>query len=246
MLKMALYVFRLLYDLHCAENRQALLIKIASAREVVMGAPLRVILKRLAFTSAPSNAGVLVLLVHRPNESFFLVPQPLLSSIKAREGSSGDENVQKNDTSLEELHNLASGTHIKDIMSSGQRDALLVFRTLCKDIIATRSLGFLNNGSSSNSSKLIGNVKLPSKKERSSVRLSNWVLDGKLVRSKSQLSKLILNTSESRQSLSKFKPSSSREKGTVVRGASSSRKKFRIRSSIKNFVELGPKDLRKS
>ncbi|GKE10098.1 hypothetical protein Tco_1413649, partial [Tanacetum coccineum] len=40
-----------------------------------MGAPLRVILKRLAFRSTPSNAGVLVPLVHRPNESFFLVPQ---------------------------------------------------------------------------------------------------------------------------------------------------------------------------
>nr|GFB74114.1 hypothetical protein [Tanacetum cinerariifolium] len=58
---------------------------------------------------------------------------PLLSSTKAKEGSSGDENVQKNDTSLEELHNLASGTDIEDIMSSGQRDALLVFCTLCKE-----------------------------------------------------------------------------------------------------------------
>nr|GFA90990.1 hypothetical protein [Tanacetum cinerariifolium] len=80
---------------------------------------------------------------------------------------------------------------------------------------------------------------LPSKKESSSVRSSNWVLDGKLARSKSQLSKLILNTSESRQSLSK-------EKGTTVYGARSSGKKFRIGSSIKNFVELGPKALRKS
>ncbi|GKC86594.1 HOPM interactor 7 [Tanacetum coccineum] len=82
--------------------------------------------------------------------------QPLLSSTKAEEGSSGDENVHKNDTSLEELHNLAGGTDIKgleagldkavkledggktargieqDSMSIGQRDALLVFRTLCK------------------------------------------------------------------------------------------------------------------
>ncbi|PWA75126.1 hypothetical protein CTI12_AA244240 [Artemisia annua] len=123
-----------------------------------------------------------------------------------------------------------------------------------------------------------------------SVRSSNGVLDGKLARSKSQLSKLILNTSESRQSLSKVKPSSSRsipssptscyslpnsfekfsngvknqakvkgldkdiaklnlaEKGAAVRGASSSSsgKKFGIGSSIKNFVELGPKALRKS
>ncbi|GKA58323.1 hypothetical protein Tco_0757511, partial [Tanacetum coccineum] len=94
------------------KNRQALLIKIASVREVVMGALLRVILKRLAFRSTPSNAGVFVPLVHQPHESFFIVPQTRsevseLSSTKAREGSSGDENVQKNDTSLEELHNVA-------------------------------------------------------------------------------------------------------------------------------------------
>ncbi|GJV64071.1 brefeldin A-inhibited guanine nucleotide-exchange protein 5, partial [Tanacetum coccineum] len=78
------------------------------------------------------------------------------SSTKVEESSSGDENGQKNDTSLEELHNLAGGTDIKgleavldkavkledggkttrgveqDSMSIGQRDALLVFRTLCK------------------------------------------------------------------------------------------------------------------
>ncbi|KVH87427.1 ARP2/3 complex, 34kDa subunit (p34-Arc) [Cynara cardunculus var. scolymus] len=58
-----------------AEIRHALVVKIASVREVVMGAPLRVILKRVASRSVPSNAGVLVPLVHRPNESFFLVPQ---------------------------------------------------------------------------------------------------------------------------------------------------------------------------
>ncbi|KAD4586522.1 hypothetical protein E3N88_24123 [Mikania micrantha] len=58
-----------------AENKHGLLVKIASVREVVMGAPLRVMLKRLASRSVPSNAGMLVPLVHRPNESFFLVPQ---------------------------------------------------------------------------------------------------------------------------------------------------------------------------
>lgn len=79
-----------------------------------------------------------------------------------------------------------------------------------QDIVATHPLGFLNNGSGSSSggggsgNKVIGNVKLPSKKD------SNGKLDGKLARSKSQLSKLILNTSESRQSLSKVKPSSSK------------------------------------
>ncbi|GJZ82516.1 brefeldin A-inhibited guanine nucleotide-exchange protein 5 [Tanacetum coccineum] len=143
-------MFHLLYDLHYAENRHALLIKIASAREVVTGAPLRVILKRLAFRSAPSNAGVLVPLVHRPNESFFLVPQLCFHPKRPRESSSGDENGQKNDTSLEELHNLAGLEPVldkavkledggktarefeQDIMSIGQHDALLVFRTLCK------------------------------------------------------------------------------------------------------------------
>nr|XP_043623310.1 brefeldin A-inhibited guanine nucleotide-exchange protein 5-like [Erigeron canadensis] len=78
------------------------------------------------------------------------------SSMKVEESSSGDENGQKNDTPLEELHNLAGGTDIKGLeavldkavkledgghsargidqesMSIGQRDALLLFRTLCK------------------------------------------------------------------------------------------------------------------
>lgn len=78
------------------------------------------------------------------------------SSTKVEESSSGDENGQKNDTPLEELHNLAGGTDIKgleavldkavkledggkttrgidqDSMTTGQRDALLLFRTLCK------------------------------------------------------------------------------------------------------------------
>ncbi|XP_071710855.1 actin-related protein 2/3 complex subunit 2A-like isoform X2 [Rutidosis leptorrhynchoides] len=57
------------------ENKQAVLVKIACIREVVMGAPLRVILKRLASRSTLSNAGMIVPLVHRPYESFFLVPQ---------------------------------------------------------------------------------------------------------------------------------------------------------------------------
>ncbi|GJW27477.1 brefeldin A-inhibited guanine nucleotide-exchange protein 5-like protein isoform X1 [Tanacetum coccineum] len=53
------------------------------------------------------------------------------SSTKVEESSSGDENGQKNDTSLEELHNLAGGTDKsgieQDSMRIGQRDALLVF-----------------------------------------------------------------------------------------------------------------------
>ncbi|XP_059435842.1 actin-related protein 2/3 complex subunit 2A isoform X1 [Corylus avellana] len=57
------------------EHRHALLVKIASVREVVLGAPLRVILKQLASRTVAPNMDRLVAIVHRPNESFFLVPQ---------------------------------------------------------------------------------------------------------------------------------------------------------------------------
>ncbi|OMO77756.1 ARP2/3 complex, 34kDa subunit (p34-Arc) [Corchorus olitorius] len=57
------------------EYRQALLVKVASVREVVLGAPLRVILKHLASRTVAPGIDRLVALVHRPNESFFLVPQ---------------------------------------------------------------------------------------------------------------------------------------------------------------------------
>ncbi|KAJ8568490.1 hypothetical protein K7X08_028023 [Anisodus acutangulus] len=56
------------------EHKHALLTKIASVREVVMGAPLRAVLKQLV-TRTVSDLGKPVALVHRPNESFFLVPQ---------------------------------------------------------------------------------------------------------------------------------------------------------------------------
>lgn len=49
--------------------------KVASVREVVLGAPLRVILKHLASRSLAPNMDQLVSIVHRPNESFFLIPQ---------------------------------------------------------------------------------------------------------------------------------------------------------------------------
>ncbi|XP_074295960.1 actin-related protein 2/3 complex subunit 2A-like isoform X2 [Silene latifolia] len=58
------------------ETRQGLLEKIASVREVVLGAPLRVILKHLASRSLAPDMDQLVSIVHRPNESFFLIPQP--------------------------------------------------------------------------------------------------------------------------------------------------------------------------
>ena len=59
----------------CAEQRQAVLVKVASVREVVLGAPLRVILKHLASRTVAPDMDPLVALVHRPKESFFLVPQ---------------------------------------------------------------------------------------------------------------------------------------------------------------------------
>ncbi|KAI8534067.1 hypothetical protein RHMOL_Rhmol10G0060200 [Rhododendron molle] len=57
------------------ETKTSLLVKIASLREVVMGAPLRVMLKHLASRTVAPDMDGLVALVHRPTESFFLVPQ---------------------------------------------------------------------------------------------------------------------------------------------------------------------------
>lgn len=60
------------------EHRHAILVKIASVKEVVMGAPLRVFLKQLASRTVASDIDKLVALVHRPMESFFLVPQVII------------------------------------------------------------------------------------------------------------------------------------------------------------------------
>jgi len=57
------------------EQRNAILTQIASVREVVLGAPLKVLLKHLASKTVAPNVDKLVALVHRPNESFFLAPQ---------------------------------------------------------------------------------------------------------------------------------------------------------------------------
>ncbi|XP_073141745.1 actin-related protein 2/3 complex subunit 2A [Henckelia pumila] len=57
------------------EHKQALLVKISSIREVVLGAPLRAILKQLFSRTARSDLNQLVSLVHRPNEAFFVFPQ---------------------------------------------------------------------------------------------------------------------------------------------------------------------------
>lgn len=58
-----------------AEYRHTILVKLASVREVVLGAPLRVILKSLGSRTGASNFDRLVALVHRPKESFFLIPR---------------------------------------------------------------------------------------------------------------------------------------------------------------------------
>ncbi|KAJ6933984.1 hypothetical protein NC651_009140 [Populus alba x Populus x berolinensis] len=58
------------------EHRHALLVKIASVREVVLGAPLRVVLKHLSSRTVIPGIDGLLALVHRSKESFFLVPQP--------------------------------------------------------------------------------------------------------------------------------------------------------------------------
>ncbi|XP_068658645.1 actin-related protein 2/3 complex subunit 2A [Aristolochia californica] len=57
------------------EKQHRFLVKLASVREVVLGAPLRVILKHLASRTVAPDVDRLVALVHRPKESFFVVPQ---------------------------------------------------------------------------------------------------------------------------------------------------------------------------
>ncbi|WCJ42248.1 Actin-related protein 2/3 complex subunit 2A [Euphorbia peplus] len=57
------------------ESRHAILVKIASVREVVLGAPLRIVLKNLASRTVAPDMDQLLAILHRPNESFFLLPQ---------------------------------------------------------------------------------------------------------------------------------------------------------------------------
>jgi actin related protein 2/3 complex, subunit 2 len=57
------------------EQKNAILVQIASIREVVLGAPLKVLLKNLSMKTVGPEGGQPVALVHRPNESFFVIPQ---------------------------------------------------------------------------------------------------------------------------------------------------------------------------
>lgn len=70
----------LFFKCEIPEQRQALLVKIASVREVVLGAPLRFVLKNLATKTVAPEMDQLIALVHRPKESFFLLPQVLILS----------------------------------------------------------------------------------------------------------------------------------------------------------------------
>lgn len=58
------------------DDRVQLMIKTASLRAVVLGAPLRDILKHLAAKVVAPEADSLMAIVHRPRESFFVIPQP--------------------------------------------------------------------------------------------------------------------------------------------------------------------------
>ncbi|XP_020961697.1 uncharacterized protein LOC107607448 [Arachis ipaensis] len=60
------------------DQRQSFFVKIASLKEVVLGAPLRVILKHLASRTVSPDINPLVALVHRPRELFFLIPKGCL------------------------------------------------------------------------------------------------------------------------------------------------------------------------
>ncbi|CAN6483609.1 unnamed protein product [Victoria cruziana] len=64
-------------------QRYAFLVKIASLREVVLGAPLRIVLKHLASKTVAPDIDRLVALLHRPKESFFVIPQEFVEARRA-------------------------------------------------------------------------------------------------------------------------------------------------------------------
>ncbi|XP_010540623.1 PREDICTED: actin-related protein 2/3 complex subunit 2A isoform X2 [Tarenaya hassleriana] len=58
------------------EYKNSLLTNLASIREVVLGAPLKIILKHLSSRTVAPELDRLVAIMHRPNETFFIIPQP--------------------------------------------------------------------------------------------------------------------------------------------------------------------------
>lgn len=63
------------YHSGLAAERVQQMTKIASLRTVVLGAPLRDILKHLGNRTVAPDADNLVALMHRPRQSYFLIPQ---------------------------------------------------------------------------------------------------------------------------------------------------------------------------
>ncbi|XP_074351710.1 actin-related protein 2/3 complex subunit 2A-like, partial [Apium graveolens] len=57
------------------EKRYDILVKIAAVKDLVLGAPLRMILERLASRTLDLDKDKLIALVHRPKECFFLIPR---------------------------------------------------------------------------------------------------------------------------------------------------------------------------
>ncbi|KAK1368014.1 Arp2/3 complex 34 kDa subunit [Heracleum sosnowskyi] len=57
------------------EKRNDILVKIAAVRDLVLGAPLRMILEHLASRTLSQAKDRLIALVHRPKECFFLIPR---------------------------------------------------------------------------------------------------------------------------------------------------------------------------
>ncbi|XP_042031381.1 actin-related protein 2/3 complex subunit 2A-like isoform X1 [Salvia splendens] len=57
------------------DHKQAFLVKIASIRELVQGAPLRAVFKQLVTRGVKSDLNKIISIVHRPNESYFVFPQ---------------------------------------------------------------------------------------------------------------------------------------------------------------------------
>ncbi|KAL5725691.1 hypothetical protein ACHQM5_008807 [Ranunculus cassubicifolius] len=57
------------------DEEHDLLLRVASLREVVLGAPLRMVLMHLGSRTPATDVDELIALVHRPRESFFVLPE---------------------------------------------------------------------------------------------------------------------------------------------------------------------------
>ena len=64
-----------------AGERVQQMTKVACLRTVVLGAPLRDILKHLATRTVAPDADNLVALMHRPRQAYFLIPQVIMEPV---------------------------------------------------------------------------------------------------------------------------------------------------------------------